>query len=318
MLHRVDALCGEYHLANAAGPFAVEGHAEFTPAVLERCPSEQGLPGADRPHGQGTAGRPVLRGSRRMRRGETCRARMPLLSAAAPSFLTAFRCSFYNPYSGAAGDGLRQEPPSRRGGVTPPVQPRRRASAEREAAVPVHMELKRIIISEIHEQQVILLKEVEGDRNFSIMIGIFEATSIDRRVKRLPSPAAPDPRPRRRRHRRPRRRAARHLHQRAARPHLLRQAAHPPERRDGRGRLPAQRRHRPGRHRQRAHLRRRGRAGRSVRRLTPPSESVAAITTILRAGRFDEQRMPPRGVVTPPSSPRHASPCNWLSAPTRT
>ena len=54
--------------------------------------------------------------------------------------------------------------------------------------MPVHMELRRIIISEIHEQQMILLKEVEGDRNFSIMIGIFEATSIDRRVKRLPSP----------------------------------------------------------------------------------------------------------------------------------
>jgi bifunctional DNase/RNase len=50
------------------------------------------------------------------------------------------------------------------------------------------MELKRIIISEIHDQQVIMLKEVEGDRSFSIMIGIFEATSIDRRVKRLPSP----------------------------------------------------------------------------------------------------------------------------------
>ena len=50
------------------------------------------------------------------------------------------------------------------------------------------MELKRIIISEIHEQQMILLKEVEGDRNFSIMIGIFEATSIDRRVKQQPSP----------------------------------------------------------------------------------------------------------------------------------
>ena len=49
--------------------------------------------------------------------------------------------------------------------------------------MPVHMELKRIIISEIHEQQVIMLKEVEGDRSFSIMIGIFEATSIDRRVK---------------------------------------------------------------------------------------------------------------------------------------
>ncbi len=54
--------------------------------------------------------------------------------------------------------------------------------------MPVHMELKRIIISEIHEHQVVMLKEVDGDRSFSIMIGIFEATSIDRRVKRLPSP----------------------------------------------------------------------------------------------------------------------------------
>ena len=56
------------------------------------------------------------------------------------------------------------------------------------AAVPVQMELKRIIISEVHEQQVILLKEVEGERSFHIMIGIFEATSIDRRVKGMPSP----------------------------------------------------------------------------------------------------------------------------------
>src|SRR6516225_10537065 len=59
---------------------------------------------------------------------------------------------------------------------------------EREAAVPVHMELKRIIISEVHDQQVIMLKEVEGDRSFPIVIGIFEATSIDRRVKGMPSP----------------------------------------------------------------------------------------------------------------------------------
>ena len=35
---------------------------------------------------------------------------------------------------------------------------------------------------------MIYLKEVEGDRTFPILIGIFEATSIDRRVKRLPSP----------------------------------------------------------------------------------------------------------------------------------
>jgi bifunctional DNase/RNase len=50
------------------------------------------------------------------------------------------------------------------------------------------MELKRIIISEMHEQQVIALKEVEGDRSFPIVIGIFEATSIDRRVKGITNP----------------------------------------------------------------------------------------------------------------------------------
>ena len=54
--------------------------------------------------------------------------------------------------------------------------------------MPVQMELKRIIISEIHEQQVIALKEVEGERQFPIVIGIFEATSIDRRVKGIPNP----------------------------------------------------------------------------------------------------------------------------------
>ena len=54
--------------------------------------------------------------------------------------------------------------------------------------MPVHMELSRIIISEINEQQIIYLKEVEGDRQFPILIGIFEATSIDRRVKQYHSP----------------------------------------------------------------------------------------------------------------------------------
>ena len=50
------------------------------------------------------------------------------------------------------------------------------------------MELKRIIINEVHDQQVIMLREVEGDRSFPIVIGIFEATSIDRRVKNMPAP----------------------------------------------------------------------------------------------------------------------------------
>lgn len=47
----------------------------------------------------------------------------------------------------------------------------------------VHMQLSRIIISEINDRQVIYLNEVDGDRTFPILIGIFEATSIDRRVK---------------------------------------------------------------------------------------------------------------------------------------
>ena len=54
--------------------------------------------------------------------------------------------------------------------------------------MPVEMQLSRIIISEIHDQQIIYLREVEGERQFPIVIGIFEATSIDRRVKGYQTP----------------------------------------------------------------------------------------------------------------------------------
>lgn len=47
----------------------------------------------------------------------------------------------------------------------------------------IEMQLSRIIISEISESQMIFLREVGGTREFPILIGIFEATSIDRRVK---------------------------------------------------------------------------------------------------------------------------------------
>ena len=73
-------------------------------------------------------------------------------------------------------------------GSNRPVAPAPGSDGESEALVPVQMELKRIIISEVHDQQVIMLKEVEGERSFPIVIGIFEATSIDRRVKGMPSP----------------------------------------------------------------------------------------------------------------------------------
>jgi bifunctional DNase/RNase len=45
------------------------------------------------------------------------------------------------------------------------------------------MELKRIIINQIGDQQVILLHEVDGEREFPIVIGVFEAGSINKRIK---------------------------------------------------------------------------------------------------------------------------------------
>ena len=70
----------------------------------------------------------------------------------------------------------------RRGGLEPGV------GAKGATDVAVQMELTRIIISENNEQQIIFLKEVDGERTFPIVIGIFEATSIDRRVKGEQSP----------------------------------------------------------------------------------------------------------------------------------
>jgi uncharacterized protein len=52
----------------------------------------------------------------------------------------------------------------------------------------VQVELKRIIITETSDQQVIFLKEVEGQRRFPIVIGSTEALAIDRRLKGMPTP----------------------------------------------------------------------------------------------------------------------------------
>jgi len=52
----------------------------------------------------------------------------------------------------------------------------------------IEMQLARIIISEINDNQLVFLREVNGERQFPILIGIFEATSIDRRVKGFERP----------------------------------------------------------------------------------------------------------------------------------
>jgi bifunctional DNase/RNase len=52
----------------------------------------------------------------------------------------------------------------------------------------VQMELYKIIISETQDQQLIVLKEVDGERKFPILIGTPEAYAIDRRLKGNPTP----------------------------------------------------------------------------------------------------------------------------------
>src|SRR5687768_11971092 len=52
----------------------------------------------------------------------------------------------------------------------------------------VQMELHKIIISEMQHEQLIVLKEVDGDRKFPIVIGSGEAYAIDRRLKGKVSP----------------------------------------------------------------------------------------------------------------------------------
>ena len=52
----------------------------------------------------------------------------------------------------------------------------------------VQMELHKIIISEMQDQQIIVLKEVDGERKFPIVIGSGEAYAIDRRLKGIVHP----------------------------------------------------------------------------------------------------------------------------------
>src|SRR5688500_15880628 len=52
----------------------------------------------------------------------------------------------------------------------------------------IQMELHKIIISEMQDQQIIVLKEVDGERKFPIVIGSTEAMAIDRRLKGLATP----------------------------------------------------------------------------------------------------------------------------------
>ena len=52
----------------------------------------------------------------------------------------------------------------------------------------VRMDLARIVISDTSEQQIIVLRETEGERQFPIVIGVSEALAIDRRVEGIVMP----------------------------------------------------------------------------------------------------------------------------------
>jgi bifunctional DNase/RNase len=47
------------------------------------------------------------------------------------------------------------------------------------------MELSRILITETQDYQLIELREVGGERRFPIVIGIYEAAAIERRLKNI-------------------------------------------------------------------------------------------------------------------------------------
>ena len=52
----------------------------------------------------------------------------------------------------------------------------------------IRVELSRIIINEAVDQQIVVLKEIDGERSFPIVIGINEIIAIDRRLKGLELP----------------------------------------------------------------------------------------------------------------------------------
>jgi bifunctional DNase/RNase len=56
------------------------------------------------------------------------------------------------------------------------------------AEMETEAELSRIIINEMSDQQVIVIKERNGERSFPIVIGIVEIFAIDRRLKGIAPP----------------------------------------------------------------------------------------------------------------------------------
>ena len=58
----------------------------------------------------------------------------------------------------------------------------------RESNREAEIEVDTVIISDVHEEQIVVLREMGGSRTFPIVIGIFEAVAIDRTLRGLTCP----------------------------------------------------------------------------------------------------------------------------------
>src|SRR5262249_33780421 len=52
----------------------------------------------------------------------------------------------------------------------------------------VRVEVERVVISAIYDQQLVIFREVDGERWLPFVLGIFEATAVDRTLKKIPCP----------------------------------------------------------------------------------------------------------------------------------
>ncbi|MGO8744594.1 MAG: bifunctional nuclease family protein [Thermoguttaceae bacterium] len=68
------------------------------------------------------------------------------------------------------------------------MEPREPSGTPRTLDGATEFDLDLIVISEIQEIQAVYLREVGGSRHFPILIGLFEATTLDRRIRGLFTP----------------------------------------------------------------------------------------------------------------------------------
>lgn len=52
----------------------------------------------------------------------------------------------------------------------------------------VQIEVERVVITEIYHQQLVVFREIDGERRCQLLIGIFEATALDRFLKGFSAP----------------------------------------------------------------------------------------------------------------------------------